>query len=273
MKRIGEDIDEIRNQRNLLQDLHSLSPDNWPPPQTAFERFMQFALKYNALIFLGAAVVVTSVLVVWLIELGQKPAQSISDFRIRTEYQNPDSSTPVAHVTGDIAHDLETLPLPAAGIPRGEAGVEPMPRQSYVAETSDSQEINIISSTPATASVSLPKQSKAMPSLSKSATLDTDNVEGGQLSAREDSHTAASADNEGKWIINLASLSKKVNADRFIEMAQSKDIETKQQQVTVEGKQYWRVRIVGFSTFGEAKDYAVIAKEKLGLKDVWITTH
>lgn len=273
MKRIGEDIDEIHKQRNLLQDLHSLSSDMWAPPRTAFERFMQFALKYNALIFLGVAVAFTLVMVVWLIELGQEPSQTTSDFLVRTEQQITTSSTPVAHVTGDTVHDLGTLPLPAAGIPRGDASVETMAKQTYEAETSDTQEIHVISAAPTKASVSLPKRSNTTPKLPKSTTLGTSNVEGGQLSAPEDSHTAASADNDGKWVINLVSLSRKVDADRFTEKARSKDIETKQQQVTVKGKQYWRVQIVGFSTVGEAKVYAVIAKEKLGLKDVWITTH
>ncbi|MGB5259536.1 MAG: SPOR domain-containing protein, partial [Gammaproteobacteria bacterium] len=103
-----------------------------------------------------------------------------------------------------------------------------------------------------------------------STTLGTDSVVGGQSGTREHLYTAASVDKEGKWIINLASLSSKADADHFAEKAQSRDIETKQQQVTVKGKQYWRVQIAGFSTAVEAKVYAVTAKERLGLKDVWI---
>ncbi len=80
-------------------------------------------------------------------------------------------------------------------------------------------------------------------------------------------------DKEGKWIINLVSLSRKADADRFAEKAQSKDIETKQQQVTVKGKLFWRVQITGFSTKAEAMANSGVVKEKLGLEDVWITTH
>ncbi len=77
-------------------------------------------------------------------------------------------------------------------------------------------------------------------------------------------------DNTGPWVINLVSSPSKSDADRLEEKARSSDIQTQQQQVTVKGKQYWRVQITGFSTAGEARIYADTAMEKLGLKDVWI---
>ena len=73
------------------------------------------------------------------------------------------------------------------------------------------------------------------------------------------------------WVVNLVSLSNKADADRFSARARSKDIQTEWYAVTVKGKQYWRVHVSGISTAAEAKSQANILKEKLGLKDVWIT--
>ncbi len=73
------------------------------------------------------------------------------------------------------------------------------------------------------------------------------------------------------WVVNLISLSNKADADRFVAKAMSKDIQVELYTVTVKGKQYWRVHVSGFSTAAEAKSQANVIKEKLGLKDVWIT--
>jgi len=73
------------------------------------------------------------------------------------------------------------------------------------------------------------------------------------------------------WVVNLVSLSNKADADRFAARARSKDIQTERYAVTVKGKQYWRVHVSGFLTAAEANYQANIIKEKLGLKDVWIT--
>jgi osmotically-inducible protein OsmY len=71
-------------------------------------------------------------------------------------------------------------------------------------------------------------------------------------------------------VINLVSTSSKADADRLVKKALSRDIQTQQQQITVKGTQYWRVQITGFSTQEQANAYADIAKDKLGLKAVWI---
>ena len=81
---------------------------------------------------------------------------------------------------------------------------------------------------------------------------------------------AVSLDKNGPWVINLVSTSSKADAERLAKMALSRDIQTHQQQITVKGTRYWRVQITGFSTQEQASAYADIAKEKLGLKDVWI---
>ncbi|MGB5258948.1 MAG: hypothetical protein WBO34_00320, partial [Gammaproteobacteria bacterium] len=94
MECIEQDIDEIRKQRIHFQELHALSPDMWPPPQTAFgvKKYMQLALKGNAWLFLGIAVVIASVMIIWLIGLGQEPAQAISESLISAEHQITASS-------------------------------------------------------------------------------------------------------------------------------------------------------------------------------------
>lgn len=86
-------------------------------------------------------------------------------------------------------------------------------------------------------------------------------------------HSAVSRDKHGAWVINLISTTSKAEADRFAEMARSRDMQTEQQQITLKGTPYWRVQITGFSTAEDASAYAETAKEKLGLKDVWILKH
>ena len=79
-----------------------------------------------------------------------------------------------------------------------------------------------------------------------------------------------STDNPGSWVINLVSSPSKAEADRFANKARSKGIQTTQQQVTVNNRQFWRIQITGFSTEEQARSYAGTASENLGLDDVWI---
>jgi hypothetical protein len=74
----------------------------------------------------------------------------------------------------------------------------------------------------------------------------------------------------GPWVINLASSTRKTDADRFEEKARSMEIKTEQQLVTIKGHQYWRVQITGFASAKEARTRVDEVQEKLGLKDVWI---
>jgi hypothetical protein len=75
----------------------------------------------------------------------------------------------------------------------------------------------------------------------------------------------------GPWVINLASFPTKAAADRFAESAQSKGIQTEQTRVIVKGKEYWRIQLTNFPTAKEARSYAGSVKEKLGLKEIWIS--
>ena len=73
------------------------------------------------------------------------------------------------------------------------------------------------------------------------------------------------------WVVNLVSLSSKADADQFAAKARSKNVQVEQHAATVKGKHYWRVQVGGFSTAADARSQSHIIKEKLGLKDVWIT--
>jgi cell division septation protein DedD len=74
----------------------------------------------------------------------------------------------------------------------------------------------------------------------------------------------------GHWVINLASLPNKADAERFMTNARSRGVATDLYQVTVRGKEYWRVHVPGFTTADEANAKATLIKGKLGLKDAWV---
>lgn len=74
----------------------------------------------------------------------------------------------------------------------------------------------------------------------------------------------------GSWVINLASLKQKVDAELFLVKVASKGVPAETTQVIVKGKKYWRVQVPGFSSAEVAKTKASEIQDKLGLNDVWI---
>ena len=76
---------------------------------------------------------------------------------------------------------------------------------------------------------------------------------------------------KGSWCINIASLTNRDKVNKFIEYAKTKGIDAKQAHVTVKGKNYWRVSVKGFLTLDEAESYAILVKDRLGLKEVWVS--
>jgi len=82
---------------------------------------------------------------------------------------------------------------------------------------------------------------------------------------------ATEISDQGAWVINLASLDNQAAADRFSARAQAKGIPVQQQVVSLKGKQHWRIRVTGFASLAEARNNAGPIKEKLGLKNVWIS--
>jgi hypothetical protein len=89
----------------------------------------------------------------------------------------------------------------------------------------------------------------------------------GEVEAALDKPVAGS---DADWVINLVSLYDKAAADRFMSTAKSKGVRVDQNEVTVKGRQVWRLQITGFTTHQEARAYAAGVSEKLGLKDVWV---
>jgi hypothetical protein len=74
----------------------------------------------------------------------------------------------------------------------------------------------------------------------------------------------------GPWVINLVSIPHKIDAERYMEKAQSRGVAAGLYKVTVKGTDYWRVQVSGFSSAADAKSEAKQIKEKLGLKEVWV---
>ena len=73
------------------------------------------------------------------------------------------------------------------------------------------------------------------------------------------------------WVVNLASLPDRADADRFAENVRSKGIQAEMHAVVIKGREYWRVQATGFSTETEARSQAGIIRKKPGLKDAWVT--
>jgi len=74
----------------------------------------------------------------------------------------------------------------------------------------------------------------------------------------------------GAWAINLASLPRKADAEKFAANAYSKGVAAEIDQVMVSGETFWRVQVPGFSSADEAQAKIDEVQEELGLKDVWI---
>jgi cell division septation protein DedD len=95
----------------------------------------------------------------------------------------------------------------------------------------------------------------------------------GVSTAPEAAHSPqpSAASDGGPWVINLASLDNQAAADRFSRRAQSHGVEVHQQVVEVRGAQRWRVQVTGFASATEARNNASTIRDKLGLKEIWIT--
>jgi cell division septation protein DedD len=80
----------------------------------------------------------------------------------------------------------------------------------------------------------------------------------------------AAQDIKDTWFINIASLRIKDEADRIVERVRRKGIDAAQKHVLVNGKKYWRVSVRGFPSSDEAKSHAILVKDILGIKEVWV---
>ena len=73
------------------------------------------------------------------------------------------------------------------------------------------------------------------------------------------------------WHLNIASLTNPDQANRIVLQASEQGIEAAKEYVTVNGKGYWRVFVNGFESKHEAASHAALIKERLGLKEFWIS--
>lgn len=81
----------------------------------------------------------------------------------------------------------------------------------------------------------------------------------------------AKTEDSGPWVINLASIRDKADADRFAARIESKGVRVQLRRALVRGTEFWRLQITGFPTEREARHRAASVSESLGLTDVWIT--
>jgi hypothetical protein len=175
-------------------------------------------------------------------------AHVLTDPSVTAEGGLPSSITREQTAMAEPERVIATLPPPAAGQYGGNASL---------AQASGSR-------TNSAAAVQ-PGAGNVVPTATGTAAL------GGDHASVAQKRPAGRVGTGGPWVINLVSSLRKADADRFAEKAHSRDIRTEQQRVTIKGQQYWRVQITGFATAEGARAYAGTARDKLGLKDVWIT--
>jgi hypothetical protein len=180
-----------------------------------------------------------------------KIVQEITDSVIETEQKTALSTSPEQPAMTEAAPGRESLPPPVVADP---ASSEIPLSTTLGADSVAGEQSSSRKPIPAAASNTAASNTAAM----------------GRQDSVARKQPAVSVDKTGPWVINLVSSSSKADADRLAEKARSRGIETDQQPVTVKGKQFWRVQITGFSTEEQASAYADTAREKLGLKDVWI---
>ena len=94
-----------------------------------------------------------------------------------------------------------------------------------------------------------------------------------RMTSQDDTSVPAAIPGAGKrgpWVINLLSSPSKADADRLAVRARTNDIPVEQSRVKVKDRDFWRLQVTGFMTSGQAEDYAISVKAKLGVRDVWI---
>jgi cell division septation protein DedD len=81
---------------------------------------------------------------------------------------------------------------------------------------------------------------------------------------------AAETGEGGPWVINLASSSSESAAQQFADQAAAKGVAVEHKRARVKGKAVWRLQVTGFASRQEARSYAELASNKLGLNGVWV---
>ena len=73
-----------------------------------------------------------------------------------------------------------------------------------------------------------------------------------------------------EWVLNLASFNEEAAALQFQQRALAAGIEVGSEKALVQGKEVWRLQIVGVTSQEQAKAMGEQIKQQLGLADVWI---
>ena len=162
-----------------------------------------------------------------------------------------------AAAAADMANPLTLAALneplaPAAGTPQADA---PAP---LTAEKSDSMPVPATGNAPAEPTRLSQLAAPAKPAKPLQA-------------AGQDVKEKAQTGQRGDWSINLASYTKQSTAEEMRGRFLEKGVTADQVVATVNGKTYFRLRVTGFASRRAALKQSALIKEKLGLKDAWIT--
>lgn len=75
----------------------------------------------------------------------------------------------------------------------------------------------------------------------------------------------------GKWVVNVANSGQLESIEKLMDKLHKRGIPAETQEVHSGGKTRYRLRIPGFSSSAEARDYARDLDDDLGLKDPWVS--
>ncbi|MEI6412957.1 MAG: SPOR domain-containing protein [Pseudomonadota bacterium] len=81
---------------------------------------------------------------------------------------------------------------------------------------------------------------------------------------------ATSRVTNGAWVVNLFSVESAADAEREQRHLSSKGIETEVEKVNLRGKNWFRIRAMGFADSNSARRYADELKHKQGVKGPWV---
>ena len=76
---------------------------------------------------------------------------------------------------------------------------------------------------------------------------------------------------DGDWVVNVASSSKQDAIKALQDRLQQQEIHTELQHTKVQGKSRYRLRVTGFTTGAEARQYAARLAEQADLQGAWVS--
>ena len=292
MERIKQQLEEARKKRGRIQRGYTTSTEGLGHrKQNTFrtEKSRFIILEDNNMkLLLGMAALIVAIIITWWSVSDQEPS----------EIRLSDIDRPEAHqtsATGSMA--ANALEVKIIGLSKhidvltySITRLESKLTNAHLATDSIIGAANNVASIDPAERQAMAEAEQLIENMPPPAAGQTGNtVEGDQSSTRKPLDTekkiaaimephepvtntspAVSGNENSPWVINLVSTPSKADADRIAKKASSRGMQTEQQQTTVKSTQYWRVQITGFSTVEDARAYADIAKEKMGLKDVWI---